>query len=227
MKANSVGSEFDQTAVKIVNLYTQENTEELTIYRKLNKHLCKPGENYSDVWDTYAQILSNAIDVLSEKEGVTTRVYRGDRKRQAHYENDLCFKNFVSTSTNPKTAQGFANFHSEATFFDIYNATGVQVHKFSQFASEKEVLLKKGFKMAVTERVEGDLQIKKKLENLDLGDYGNIKLYLTGRPRKTRKRAAPTCVCFDMPGRSASVRINPNLITAFMLSIWYLISKDI
>lgn len=200
-KANSFSNtEDNKHAVALINLYTQDcKLTSGILYGVLNSNL-RSGQP-KPIWKRTEDLLNQGISLLGMS--TFTDLYRGcTNTLQFQPGTPYHFSQFISTSTDISVAKQFAGNGANALIFFIKNARGLSIQQFSQFPSEKEVLLKSSSTFTV--------------QSVDV--YNGIKkvvLQYTGRRRRSDTSVIEASFC-DSDTSSGAAFLTTSSIMLFV-----------
>ena len=174
-----------KTAIKIVNLYSQnEGIKEINIYEMVNEQL-RNDSNANNMWTRYAGLLTSSIDILcAVQEVCEMTVYRGgERCDEITSKNQryVTLRGFTSTSTEAGVAAGFmdGNGNKCKLFFNIKKARGLAIYLFSDYPKESEILLHYNSVFHITKRLDDENAIRNAMKALKVDKYPNTYFEMT------------------------------------------------
>lgn len=192
-------SQMERDAVVLINLYTQNMTDDKKIYKHLNSQL-RSG-HLTQLMREYKELLGMSITMLSSKSRKCfNTVFRGtDCQTIGKGKQEHVFPEFLSTSTDVDIAFGFG-FDGSAckeliVIKNVMHKHGLFVEPYSDFPDEGEVLLKSSTKIRITKYYDGD---KSRIKNVTthLGLSSDVQVYVEGFvvDNKRRKKRSIACL---------------------------------
>ncbi|XP_045173944.2 uncharacterized protein LOC123535371 [Mercenaria mercenaria] len=185
-KANTTKNQFvgkynddKQYAVALINLYAQECSlpSSGAVYRKINSVL--RNGNSEQPWKQAGDLIDRGLDILGQE--TVSVVYRGCRTPVTFTSgSEYMFSQIISTSLDPKVALLFGCFNGYQnsqennllnTFFEIRNARGVRIDKYSAMNNEEEFLMQSVSSFFVVNTTDDSQDIKKKIDEIVVHGY--------------------------------------------------------
>lgn len=143
-----------QKAVQLVNIYSQSSCyayidnagkkSKKSLFKTLNANLGsgQPKKH----WKEMGALLSQGLALLGPKR--FSDLYRGGYFRAVNIDTEWTADQFLSTSRDPIVALWYAPTKS---FIHFKNVRGTDIHKYSQFPGEREILLAPGTNLTVVQ----------------------------------------------------------------------------
>lgn len=207
-KSASLSSKYpkdtQQKAIQLVNIYTQDCKRYATssgttgdpLYKVLNENLRSGSPTI--LWNTMAELLSKGLALLGPQN--VPNLYRSCHCPSVAVGTPFTFSQFASTSTNPNEALKFL--FPGKSFIHIKNGKGTDIEQFSNYPSEKELLLPPDVNLDVIQ-VETDVnRIRKEIQKIAPGTIvpaGKIAKYIvldgSRKAKKPKGGLWSICVC--------------------------------